>query len=82
MNTLLKIGHQVGTFLAILFLLCFVWFWIRPVHQELHLELLELSFFGFQGMNTTSFIVGLVQSYIWGYVGVYIWRLAQLAKLK
>lgn len=76
MKNCFQYGNHVGVFLALLFILCFVWYWLLPVHQELHLQLLELSFFGYNGMNVTSFILGLVQSYIWGYIGVALWRLA------
>ena len=74
MKEWLRIGNKVGIFLALLFIVCFVWYWVHPVHQELHMQLLELSFFGYEGMNVSSFILGLVQSYIWGYIGVALWQ--------
>ncbi len=73
-----KRGNRVGIFLALLFIVCFVWFWIRPVHQGLHLQMLQLWFFGYDGMNVFSFVLGLVQSYLWGYIGVGLWCLASL----
>ena len=76
MKEWLKYGNKVGVFLALLFIACFVWYWVQPVHQELHMQRLELSFFGYQGMNSGSFIFGLVQSYIWGYIGVALWHVA------
>jgi len=42
----------------------------------LHMQLLELSFYGYDGMNVKSFIFGLIQSYIWGYIGVGLWCLS------
>lgn len=76
MKDLIKPGCRVGCFLALLFVACFAWFWIRPVHQGLHMQLMELSFFGFSGLNFMSFLAGLIQSFIWGSVGVALWRLS------
>ncbi|NGX28177.1 MAG: hypothetical protein K940chlam1_00352 [Candidatus Anoxychlamydiales bacterium] len=74
MKNWIKQGNHVGIFLALLFIICFVWFWIRPVNQTLHMQLLEIFFYGFRGMNFGSFILGLIQSYIWGYIGVILWH--------
>ena len=52
----LKCGHNVGLFLVVLFVLCFIGYYLRPM-QELHLQLLQLMFFGFSGMNVMSFIL-------------------------
>ncbi len=76
MKECLRTGNKVGIFLALLFIVCFIWYWVNPVHQELHMQLLELSFFGYEGMTIGSFILGLVQSYIWGYIGVALWCLS------
>ena len=78
MKDLFRVGHRVGVFLALLFVLCFAWYWILPVHRELHMQLLELSFFGYKGMTGMSFIFGLIQSYVWGYIGVALWYAASL----
>lgn len=71
----LKCANRIGLFLAILFALCFVWYFIRPVGQEIHLAMFRMSYFGFSGMNLTSFIFGAVQTYIWAYIILGIWRL-------
>ena len=76
MNKWIKQGNRVGIFLALLFVMCFAWYWLHPVHQELHMQILELSFFGYSGMNSVSFISGLIQSYIWGYIGTGLWYLS------
>lgn len=68
-------ANRVGLFLVVLFVICFAWYYIRPVEQELHLKLLKLSFFGFNGMNLISLILGAIQSYIWGYIAVGVLRL-------
>jgi hypothetical protein len=82
MKSLVRNGNQLGIFFVLLFLLCFAWQWLNPVHQELHMQLLEISFWGYTGMNALSFILGLIQSYIWGYIGVILWGIANIARLK
>ncbi len=72
---LLHCGNAVGLFLVLLFVLCFLRYALWPVETELHLQLLRLSYFGFSGMNPLSFILGAVQSYIFGYIGVGLWML-------
>lgn len=70
-----RCANTVGLFLVILFVMCFAWYYIRPVEQELHLKLFKMSFLGFSKMDTTGFILGAIQTYLWGYVGVGIWTL-------
>jgi len=70
-----RCANSIGLFLLILFTLCFVWFYINPAQQTLHLDLLELTFIGYDGMNAKSFALGAAQSYIWAYVGLAIWQL-------
>ncbi len=70
-----RCSNAVGLFLAILFIICFAWLYINPVEADLHLRLFKLSFLGFSGINFVSFIFGLIQSYIWAYIGVGIWML-------
>lgn len=65
-----RAANHVGLFLVVLFVICFSWYFIRPVEQDLHFRLLKLSFFGYDGMNLMSFILGAIQSYIWGYIFV------------
>jgi hypothetical protein len=66
----LECANRVGLFLTILFVICFAWYYIHPVEQELHLKLFQISYFGFSGMNFISFIFGAIQTYIWGYIAV------------
>ncbi|MBI2463581.1 hypothetical protein HYV57_01345 [Candidatus Peregrinibacteria bacterium] len=70
-----KCSNAIGLFLVILFVLCFAWYFIRPVEQELHLQLFRMSIVGFEEMNAIGFILGAIQSYILGYLGVGIWTL-------
>ena len=70
-----KCANSVGLFLVILFALCFSWYYIRPVEQELHMRLFRMAFFGFESMNPVGFILGAIQSYFLAYIGVGIWTL-------
>lgn len=69
-----RCANRLGLFLVILFTLCFLWIFIHPVETELHLKSLRLAFFGFTDLNLGSFVLGAVQSYLWAYVGLGIWR--------
>jgi uncharacterized membrane protein YesL len=76
MKQYFKHANRIGIFLALLFIICFAWYWIRPMHQSLQMQIMEYSFFGFKSMNFFSFILGLIQSYIWGYIGVALWHIS------
>ena len=78
----LHCANRVGLFFTALFVLCFAWYFIQPVERELHLSLFKLSFLGFNGMNGLSFILAVVQSYIWGYIVVGLWRLVGCCSCK
>lgn len=83
MNSFFKVGHRMGLFFVILFAVCFVWFYIQPAERELHIQLLRLSFFYFSKMDLASMFSGIIQSYIWGYIGIGMWGLAsKLASFK
>ncbi len=68
-----KHGNHLGIFLGLVFILCFLWYWIHPVQQQFHLQFLESAFFGFNGMNMRSFVLGLIQSYVYGYIFHGVW---------
>lgn len=71
------LGWTLSVLFAVLYVLCFVWYWIRggdSALQEFHLNSLRLAFFGFTGMNAASFIAGLVQAFIWGWIVAVIWK--------
>ena len=72
-------ANKIGLLFIILFAICFFWYYFRPIHQDLHLQLMELQFFGFNGMNLTSFFAGLIQSYFWGYIVVILWKIVVLS---
>lgn len=73
-NPYWQCANRWGLFLAVLFVLCFIWYYLRP-DPELHFRLLRQAFFGYSGMNPASFILALIQAYIWGYIGVGVWYL-------
>ncbi|NQT49865.1 hypothetical protein HQ571_04185 [Candidatus Kuenenbacteria bacterium] len=70
-----KCANHLGMFFLVLFVICFLWYYIRPVEQEMHLSMLKMSFFGFDGMNVMSFILGAIQAYIWGFIVSGVWAL-------
>lgn len=70
-----KCANAVGLFLVILYAICLARYYVLPVESELHMSLLKLSFLGFTGMNLTSIVLGAVQVYLWGYIGVGLWTL-------
>lgn len=70
-----KCAHHLGIFFALLFIICF--FWWRPADlRDFHLSGLRMAFLGFDGFNAKSFVLGLVQSYLWAYVGIALWLIA------
>jgi len=69
-------GHQVGIFLLLAYAICLIWYIIHPNMRELHIDSLKLMFFGFSGMNIVSMVFGAIQSYIWGYIGVFLWGIS------
>ena len=71
-----KWANHIGIWFVLWYLICFVWFYVRPGEQVLFKQLMEFNFFYFSGMNLMSFIAGGIQSYIWGYVVVGTWVLA------
>lgn len=68
-------GHRIGLFFVLLFALCFAWFYIHPTEQDLHMKLFQISFFEFDGMNLKSFLLGAIQTYVWGYIAIILWHL-------
>lgn len=70
-----RCSHHIGLFLVVLYVLCFLWYFVNPSSRELHVDLLRLSFLGFAGMDVMSFILGAIQSYIWAYIGMGVWML-------
>lgn len=70
-----KCANRLGLFFAVLFVICFLWYYLRTTEQGLHLQLFRLAFLGFEEMNVIGFILGIVQSYLWAYIVAAILRL-------
>ncbi len=72
----LKCANHIGLFLVALYILCWVWYFVHPAEQELHLKLWQLSYWGFgNGMTVMSFILGAIQTYVCGYIVTGLWCL-------
>jgi hypothetical protein len=70
-----------GALFAIFYVLCFIWYFAikAPALQELYLNLHRLSFVWWNGMDAVSFVSGLVQAFIWGWiVMIAIWAAHQI----
>jgi hypothetical protein len=72
-------ANKIGLLFILLFAVCFFWSYFRPINPGLHLELMQLKFFGFTGVNFSSFVAGLVQSYLWGYIVIIFWKIICLS---
>lgn len=73
---LTQLGWTLSLLFSLGFLVCFVWTFILTGDQrELHLSLLQLSYLKFSGLDAVSFISGLVQSFVWGWIValVFLW---------
>lgn len=77
-NKEVRQATRLAVFLGLLFVVCFIGYYVRGT-QEVHREFLSLMFWGFTGMNVESFVSGLAQSVIDGYVGYGLWRLTSVA---
>lgn len=63
------LGATLAIVGAVVFVLCSLWGYVIPVDvRELHADLLRISVLGWSGMNVTSFVLGIVQWAIWGWI--------------
>lgn len=69
-----RCANRIGLFLVALYVICFFWYFVNPSARELHLQLFELSYLGYSGMNVVSFISGALQTYVWAYIGLGLWQ--------
>lgn len=61
---------SIGTFFSVSFLLCVAWGLLTPASVQMH-GFLEEILPGFRWLSTGSFVLGLVESFLWGvYLGV------------
>lgn len=64
-----KKGMFFGNVFALLFVLCFFWYYaVGADYQKLYVDLHKMSFMWFSGMNFASFVSGLAQAYIFGWI--------------
>ncbi|HBV57814.1 MAG TPA: hypothetical protein DEB73_00895 [Candidatus Magasanikbacteria bacterium] len=65
-----KNGMFFAVLFALLYVLCFFWYYTISDAglKELYMNMHRMSFMWFSGMNFASFISGLVQVYILGWV--------------
>lgn len=59
-----------GTFAAVSFVLCVIYGLVTPEILHMH-EFLEMVLPGFTWLSPVSFLIGLVESFLWGaYLGI------------
>lgn len=75
-NNYIQLSNRIGIFLVFLFAICFAWYFIMPAEKGLHLQLFRMAYFGFSGFDVLSFVFGAIQTYVWGYAFVGVWRLS------
>lgn len=64
-----KKGMFFGVIFALLYVLCFFWYYaVGADYQKLYIDMHKMSFMWFSGMNFASFVSGLVQAYIFGWI--------------
>ncbi len=74
-----KLGLTLSTFFALGFIIDYFWhLTMSGMQRDLYLDLLQLFYIGFTGFNFSSFVSGLIQIYIWGWITAcvfgYIWN--------
>ncbi len=64
-----KLGYTLSTFFILGYLVDYGWhLTMSPEQKDLYLQILKMFYLGFSGFNLTSFILGLIQIYIWGWI--------------
>lgn len=67
-----KVGWTVSLFFVALYLICIAWGYLfisDPALVLLHGQLLSLTYPGFVWLSTGSFFLGLVLTFVYGWVG-------------
>ena len=63
------LGATLAGLGAVAYIVCHFWGYVVPADlQQLHMDLLRMSFIGWTGMNVQSFVLGIVQSAIWSWL--------------
>lgn len=64
------IAVPLGLMFSLLYFVAYFWGYTESdlTVKALHLNVLRLAFLGFTGLNGVSFLLGLVQSFVWGLI--------------
>lgn len=76
-QTIVKHASMVGCFIVVLYAVCLIWPSVYPYGSDVlafHLLSLKLTFPGFLGFTAGSIIWGGVLSFVYGFVGSYIFH--------
>ena len=63
---IIPVGNALSLFLAITFSICIVWGLFTPASMHMH-GAWEPLLPGFQFISASSFVIGLVESYLYGW---------------
>ena len=68
-----KLGWVLSIFGVVSFVVHYVWYYlVDAALRGDYLKWLKMCFFGFLGMNANSFIVALVQAFVWGWIVAWV----------
>ncbi|OGY92724.1 MAG: hypothetical protein A3H70_00835 [Candidatus Komeilibacteria bacterium RIFCSPLOWO2_02_FULL_48_11] len=68
-----KLGWVLSIFGVVAFVVHYVWYYlVDAALRGDYLKWLKMCFFGFSGMNANSFIVALVQAFVWGWIVAWV----------
>ena len=63
------VGVTLGILGGLFYIVCHFWGFVLPAEvQPLHTDLIRISVLGWSGMNATSFILGIIQWFAWGWI--------------
>lgn len=63
------LGATLAFLGAVSYVVCHLWGFVLPIDvQELHQNLLRISVLGWSGMNVTSFVLGVLEWAVWGWI--------------
>lgn len=73
----------IGVLGALFFVICILWYYVLPAElQQLHVDLLRVSLPGFTWLTVGTFILGLVESFVYGFVAGYLFAVLYNTFLK
>jgi len=66
---IVRFGWTLSLAISLFYIVDFIWGFTLPVDvQTKYMELLSIAYIGFTGFDVLSFILGLIQVFIWGWV--------------